>query len=140
MRSQLSFLIAALFPSCTLADFHIGEIFAFNSAGSITEYVACPSNYFNCNCFKLNPDRGVILAAGVVPSSAQFSLPAGLCGMKQLDFYYKSDKGGWDFYVHGGDGSLQGTCYKNSATKSCAGAVSVSYSDALVCYSYICKS
>jgi hypothetical protein len=55
-----------------------------------------------------------------------------------MDFY-KRDGGPWDFYVSGGDGSLQGTCYKNDANwASACGGAEVHVSDWLVCYSYIC--
>ena len=135
-----------LLLSPTLADFHIGQQDAV-AAGpkepiSTTSYLACPSNYYNCYCYGAigNPDRGVYTLYHQSPGSATFSLNSGLCGMGQLDFYYRQSKGGWDFYVNGGDGSLQGTCYSNSDTKTCAklGFLS-SYHDKLVCYSYICN-
>ena len=65
-----------------------------------------------------------------------FSVESGLCGLGQLNFYKQSD-GSWDFYQNNGDGSLQGTCYSNTAITSCLLAFNVY--DQLVCYSYICN-
>lgn len=80
-----------------------------------TEYIACPSNYYNCKCFgSIGIDRGVkVLPRGSTKGSF-FSLASGLCGMGQLDFYYRPNFGHWEFYVHGGNGQVQGTCYKNN--------------------------
>jgi len=134
-----------LLLSPTLADFHIGEQ-VHNDRGitDTTDFVACPSNYYKCNCFGMpNPasDRGVYIKSGQSPASNSFSLDAGLCGMGQLNFYYRQDKGGWDFYVNGGDGSLQGTCYPNLHAKDEGCPIfQYTYKDLLVCYSYICKS
>jgi hypothetical protein len=141
-----SAIFAALLLSPTLADFHIGEQFGVYGSQpdppTGTKYVACPSNYYNCNCFgRINPDRGVFIQGGQNPGSATFSLDAGLCGMGQLNFYYQDNKGGWDFYVNDGDGSLQGTCYPNSDSKICSlpFVYTFKYTDSLVCYSYICN-
>jgi hypothetical protein len=143
MHIYSAIFAALLLLSPTLADFHIGQI--MNVAGSApnpptnTEYIACPSNYYNCNCFG-SKDRAVNTYLGQNPASATFSLNSGLCGMGQLDFYYQDSKKGWDFYVNGGDGSLQGTCYPNSDTQWCAIPLlwTTKYTDNLVCYSYIC--
>ncbi|KAJ2982980.1 hypothetical protein NQ176_g1025 [Zarea fungicola] len=108
-----------------------------------TQYIACPSNYMNCNCygrFAANADRGVEVAHG--STSGDFSLKAGLCGMGQLDFYKRSG-GFWEFYVNNGNGDIQGTCYKNSAELQGCGinplsVLETNYDDQIVCYSYIC--
>jgi hypothetical protein len=148
MRTYPAIFAAVLLPSLTSADFHIGtQLILFGTAPDppqLTRYLACPSNYYNCNCYgAYNSDRGVLTSNEQSPTSTTFSLQAGLCGLGQLNFYYIQDKGGWDFYVNGGDGSLQGTCYTNSAsTQYCFGnlpLLSTSYTDSLVCYSYICN-
>jgi hypothetical protein len=145
MHIYSTIFAALLLLSPTLADFHIGQQDGV-SAGpkepiSTTDYLACPSNYYNCKCYgSIHPDRGVFTVRGQSPGSATFSLSAGLCGMGQLDFYYRQSKGGWDFYVSGGDGSLQGTCYSNSDTETCYSlGFLATYYDSLVCYSYICN-
>ncbi|KAN0076667.1 hypothetical protein V8E54_006809 [Elaphomyces granulatus] len=145
MHIYSTIFAALLLLSPTLADFHIGQHDRV-SAGpqgpiSATLYLACPSNYYNCKCYgSIRPDRGVFTVGGQSPGSATFSLSAGLCGMGQLDFYYRQSKESWDFYVNGGDGSLQGTCYSNSDTQTCYSFYfSATYYDRLVCYSYICK-
>jgi hypothetical protein len=147
MRTYPAIFTALLLPSLTSADFHIGTQVIYWSPTSTdpiqqTRYLACPSNYYNCNCFGgYSSDRGVVTTQS--PASATFSLPAGLCGLGQLNFYYQQDKGGWDFYVNDGDGSLQGTCYSNSAsTQYCFNnlpLLETVYTDSLVCYSYICN-
>jgi len=147
MHIYSAIFAALLLLSPTLADFHIGEqLGVYGTAPDPptgTKYVACPSNYYNCYCYgSINPDRGVFIQGGQNTGSATFSLHAGLCGMGQLNFYYQQSKGGWDFYVNNGDGSLQGTCYPNSDTKYCGTSLpffSAKYTDSLVCYSYICN-
>lgn len=75
------------------------------------------------------------------PSKSYFKLNKGLCGMGVLDFYKQSDGTTWKFYEAGGDGSVQGTCYKNTANWACSSTgTGVLVSDWLVCYSYICGS
>ena len=148
MRIYSAIFAALLLLSPTLADFHVGEQFGVAAGPTdpieITRYLACPSDYYNCRCFgSIRPDRGVFIEGGQTPDSATFSLNAGLCGMGKLDFYYRQSKGAWDFYVSGGDGSLQGTCYRNSADSQWCGtsypAFTARYFDRLVCYSYICN-
>lgn len=132
------------------ANFHVGRADKTQITHSdlppvtFTQYIACPSNYLNCNCyggFAANADRGVQVSKG--STSGDFSLNAGLCGMGQLDFYYRANLGHWEFYVDGGDGSIQGTCYKNDAKLAACGLspysiLETNYDDQLVCYSYIC--
>jgi len=147
MHIYSTIFAALLLLSPTLADFHIGQQDGVSASLDpkkpilTTDYPACPSNYYNCKCYgSIHPDRGVFTVHGQSPGSATFSLSAGLCGMGKLDFYYRQSKGGWDFYVSGGDGSLQGTCYSNSDTEDCYSlGFSATYHDSLVCYSYICK-
>ncbi|KAJ2980381.1 hypothetical protein NQ176_g2680 [Zarea fungicola] len=137
------------------ADFHVGlsekqqhpvNPNAPDDYPVIPENWACPSNYLNCKCYGDWPnrsDRGVKVSAGQ-PTGNYFSLNAGLCGMGKLDFYYRDNLGHWEFYVNGGDGTLQGTCYKATGSglrKLCGGPftlISTTYTDELWCYSYIC--
>lgn len=132
------------------ANFHVGKAdkqtipFGNSPVLKFTDYIACPSNYMNCKCYggyKPNSDRGVGTVSGGI--SGDFSLKAGLCGMGQLDFYHRADQKKWEFYVHGGDGSIQGTCYPTTDTiKGCAlntgTTLQTNYDDKLICYSYIC--
>ncbi|KAK9351014.1 hypothetical protein V1523DRAFT_464191 [Lipomyces doorenjongii] len=132
------------------ADFHISAVVSGSVADCVREgtcnfnydnyVVACPSNYWNCNCFD-DLDRGVETSEGLEDIYGQnfFQLDAGLCGMGALNFYQQGD-GSWLFYVDGGDGSVQGTCYSNSASDYCWDVIgSKSVADRLVCYSYICN-
>jgi hypothetical protein len=146
MHIYSAIFAALLLLSPTLADFHIGTQFGVYGTQpnppTTTEYIACPSNYYNCNCYgAMNPDRGVLIQPGTNPGSATFYLKSGLCGMGQLDFYYQQSKGGWDIYVNGGDGSLQGTCYPNSDTQHCSflPLFTSKYTDNLICYTHICN-
>lgn len=148
MHPSLQLLALSLLASPAIADFHIGLAHKWTNPVSKhpkldwTHTIACPSNYLNCNCYGQiadNADRGV--GANKRPEGDSFSLNDGLCGMGKLDFYYRSEKGHWEFYVSGGDGSLQGTCYSNSASDWCVrkgSLLSTDYTDKLVCYSYIC--
>ncbi|KAJ2983081.1 hypothetical protein NQ176_g945 [Zarea fungicola] len=146
---------AAGLASVVSANFHIGKADKVQLSTNpdrgggpplkYTRYIACPSNYLNCKCyggFADNSDRGVGLASGS-SLSRDFSLKGGLCGTGQLDFYYRPNLGHWEFYVNGGNGDIQGTCYKNSdSLKGCGigphTVLETNYSDQLVCYSYIC--
>ena len=120
------------------ADFHIlraGEI------GFPPNTIACPSDFYNCYCFMLGQDQ-VEANFGSI-EDGNFQLAGGLCGITQpLDFYRAAD-GHFDFYISGGDGSVQGSCYDNSASGggNCGKFVHslFEYQEALVCYSYICN-
>lgn len=149
MHQSSKFLGLLLLPTA-LANFHIGvankrtvPIKEGNPPVTWTTTIACPSNYLNCKCygqFGDNADRGVGTVGHKQPGD-MFSLQAGLCGMGQLDFYYRSDRRVWEFYVHNGDGSLQGTCYSNSGSDWCvqhATTLATDYSDKMWCDSYIC--
>lgn len=145
-------LVALVLPAPGLANFHIGRAKKENNPVlpndpiiRWTDYTACPSNYYGCKCFghiNANADRGVETLDGKAPSG-NFSLKTGLCGMKQLNFYYIQSKNKWQFYENNGDGKVKGECFRNSASSLCSlttgTAVTVIYDDMLVCYSYICE-
>jgi hypothetical protein len=145
-------LTASLFTlSHVAADFHISAVvggsvgYCSPDGGCIDNYnnrvVACPSNYWNCDCFSKG-DRGVLVDNGNIQDITglnYFQTDPGLCGMGAMNFYKQGD-GSWVFYVAGGDGSLQGKCYNNSGSDYCWYALgSDSVRDRLVCYSYICN-
>jgi hypothetical protein len=137
LAQSLALIISASFAiPLALADFHIVQGIAPGGGAGLE---ACPSDYYNCNCLK-NGDRAAQVlvggrGVGSLPDSF-FSVKSGLCGLGQLNFYKQGD-GSWKFYKDGGDGSLQGTCYKNTAGTSCSGGFI--FYDQLVCYSYICN-
>lgn len=148
---QLSSLLPLVLLPAVQANFHIGVAKQWTNPVSkdgkqITTFatIACPSNYLNCNCYgqiATNADRGVGSVGNKRPTGSSFSMKAGLCGMGQLDFYYRSDRRVWEFYVHNGDGGLQGTCYSSKYNDKCLRKVttlSTDYDDALWCDSYIC--
>ena len=129
LLSFISFIILEV-----TADFHISLVQENNRPGG--HFVACPSDYLNCQCWY--GDR-----AGHVEGDQlgdYFQISAGLCGMGKMDFY-KRDGAHYDFYVDGGDGTLQGQCYFNSFSSACGDGVLVDdlIVDQLVCYSYICN-
>jgi hypothetical protein len=132
---SLALLITTAFTMpFALANFHVVKGIAPGGGAGLE---ACPSNYYNCHCLR-DGDRAVQIVVngkgvGSLPSDA-FSTNGDLCGVGQLNFYKQSD-GHWDFYVNDGDGTLQGTCYSNTATTLCSGFY---FFDELVCYSYIC--
>ncbi|PTB68469.1 hypothetical protein BBK36DRAFT_1138588 [Trichoderma citrinoviride] len=150
MKFSIPQVLAALsLASVVAADFHIltGPCsIAPGFGGSLESYaVACPSNYYNCDCM-LNGDRTGHVIAGETPvyglsstGSNYFELD-GMCGTGNLNFYLQSD-GTWLFYIAGGDGSVQGTCYNgdNSVTDCNEFSAACSLSNILVCYSYICE-
>ncbi|KAL7792469.1 hypothetical protein V8C37DRAFT_380416 [Trichoderma ceciliae] len=148
---KLSALLTTLTTTLTLvnADFHVltGPCsIAPGFGGSLeSDVVACPSNYYNCKCM-LDGDRAGYLSAGDTPvdglskTGSNFFQLTGMCGVGNMNFYLQGD-GSWLFYLDGGDGSVQGTCYDgNSSTKNCNGfSAACSWRNILVCYSYICN-
>jgi hypothetical protein len=113
------------------ANFHVSSL---SENGVLEKYIACPSNYFNCDCFTNGDRSGTV--AGDVAGGDFFQVESGLCGMPQMNFYKNGD-GSWDFYAAGGDGDVLGQCYGNGAEDFCGSKV---VDDRLVCYSYVCGS
>ncbi|KAL6860852.1 hypothetical protein J3F83DRAFT_717163 [Trichoderma novae-zelandiae] len=150
MKFSMTQVLASLgLASLVAADFHIltGPCsIAPGFGGSLEDYaVACPSNYYNCDCM-LNGDRASHVVSGQTPKygltdtgSSYFEL-GGMCGVGDMNFYLQDD-GTWLFYIAGGDGSVQGTCYAgDNSIKDCnAFSAACSLSNILVCYSYICE-
>lgn len=150
MKFSATQLFALLgLASSVAADFHIltGPCsIAPGSGGSISDFtMACPSNYYNCDCLQ-NGDRAGHVISGQTPTvgihntgSNYFELD-GMCGVGNMNFYLQGD-GSWLFYIAGGDGSVQGTCYPgDNSIKDCNSFSSAcSFSNILVCYSYICN-
>jgi hypothetical protein len=135
----LLLFLSVLFVTIVTADFHIVQGIAPGGGSGIE---ACPSNYYNCACLK-NGDRaakvtdGSTKGIGTLKGRTYFKVKKSLCGMGDLDFYKQGD-GSWKFYVSGGNGDLQGTCYANNAGTSCSPGFF--FYDQLVCYSYICNA
>jgi len=114
------------------ADFHISSLMISGVDGGL---IACPSNYLNCDCW-INGDRGQLISGDPDSLGAFFQVDEGLCGLGYLNFY-EGAGGVYDFYMDGGDGTLQGQCFPNSFTDHCSHP-SATVVDQLVCYSYIC--
>ncbi|KAH8812848.1 hypothetical protein F5884DRAFT_317650 [Xylogone sp. PMI_703] len=143
-------IIAALgLASLVAADFHIltGPCsIAPGFGGELEDYVvACPSNYYNCDCIN-GGDRAGHLQDGDTPvdgittTDSDYFQISGMCGVGAMNFY-KNDDNSWTFYLDGGDGSVQGTCYAgDNSIKDCNSfSAACSVSNILVCYSYICN-
>ena len=122
-----------------LANFHISQRINLVERLLNGRMVACPSNDYTCDCLTGGNGAADVVVNGQtvenLPDSF-FSVNAGLCGSSQLNFYHVGG-GIWDFYQNDGDGSLQGTCYPNSASSNCH---AYAIHDKLVCYSNICGS
>lgn len=133
-------ILATFLVASVSADFHITRLRANDGHSEDFRDLACPSNYWNCNCFLWN-DRG----KGVTNGDGNFfTVSEGLCGMKQMNFYKNPDEGDnvWDYYEDGGDGTKIGSCYGNedSDSKRCyLPGVTIKASDLLVCYGYPCE-
>jgi hypothetical protein len=117
------------------ADFHILAV--FHPVPVLERYTACPSDYYNCDCFSKGDRAGKISGSDLGTS---FSIEAGLCGMPQLDLYIQED-GSYYIYEDGGNGDVLGTCVSNSGSQDCgSGIVKTVANEVLVCYSYICNA
>jgi hypothetical protein len=118
-------------------DFHI---FQGQQSGGGQGTGACPSNYYNCDCFAVGHRRAEVEThgTGTIDGLTFFQMKPSLCGMGTMNFYQQDD-GSWQFYIDGGDGTVQGTCYGNNAETTCTSeADNLIVTDKLVCYSYIC--
>ena len=133
---RVALITAGLTIPSTLADFIIIQDLGSPGAIGVGQILlACPANYYNCDCM-LNGNRR---ADGMgMTSEPVFSVKGGLCGMGQLNFYQQSD-GHWDLYVNNGDGSLQGRCYGDSRRSMCPNPpYAIDFLNQMVCYSHIC--
>ncbi|KAF9502596.1 hypothetical protein BS47DRAFT_1356897 [Hydnum rufescens UP504] len=130
-------VMAALTMPSALADFHILRGVQTNTGYSYD--VACPSDYYYCDCF-MHASRGAGITMVGGGLSYGFSTQGNLCGMGQLDFRLQND-GHWEFYVHNGDGSLQGTCSSNiGSILNCPHSPDdYFFYEQLLCSSYICN-
>lgn len=134
-------LAAATFIPLALADFHIAMTETFDNSGLIATWVrkACPSNYYNCECYGNGGREG---SFGDDNYWGDFSMDPGFCGMGQMDFYPDGDSL-YNFYIAGGDGNAIGYCTPNAGetlncwTGAAAGAV-VAW-DQWYCHSYVCN-
>ncbi|KAL7936003.1 hypothetical protein V8C35DRAFT_278234 [Trichoderma chlorosporum] len=117
------------------ADFHIME----SANNIINTKLAIPSNKYNCDGIKYS--LGLNEIDGSIGSSYMSMRDGDLCGAKNLDFYKQND-GSYKFYTAGGDGSVQGQCYHNEASKGVIDNCWESlypYDEKLICYTYLCK-
>ena len=139
---DLLFLLAATsFIPHALADFHIATTETFDNSGLIATYrmQACPSNYYNCECFGNGDREG---SFGDVNYWGDFTMDAGFCGMGKMDFYPDGDAL-INFYISGGDGTAIGYCTPNTGdslncwTGPADGTVTVF--DEWYCHSYVCN-
>ncbi|KAL6815404.1 hypothetical protein GGI42DRAFT_362790 [Trichoderma sp. SZMC 28013] len=115
------------------ADFHIMEF------PGTTDKLAIPSNKYNCGGVRYSTNKNNDIK-GSIGSSFMYMRGGNLCGAKNLDFYKQSD-GTYLFYIHDGDGSVQGQCYHNEASKGVIKNCDFGYSyeEKLVCYTYFCN-
>lgn len=143
----ISLLTAALAAWITpaAADFHIlgraTRLFA-GPGDSIDMLIACPSNFFNCQCIGDSKNSAAVVDYDLnsLPSGGSFELAAGLCGAGAMNFYDRGS-GKWEFFANGGDGTKLGDCNvnTNSAVTDCTSAFQTSTaSSLLICSSSIC--
>lgn len=139
MKLTLVLLLLSLFVAKIAADFHVIQGITPGGGQGIA---ACPSNYYNCKCYKNGNRAGVITDGNTGIASLDgrnfFQIKAGLCGMGKMNFYKQGDGSYWKFYVDNGDGKELGTCYTTKSTTSCSGGFF--FIDRLICYSYVCNA
>src|ERR1700731_3515250 len=107
-------LIVSMIGSIT-CDFHLLGGTCSDEGGDFSDglydyYVACPSDYYNCDCI-MNGDRAGHPLTGETINDSAFSI-TGMCGVGQMNFYLNSDST-YSVYLNGGDGSVIGTCYSS---------------------------
>jgi hypothetical protein len=135
LSHSLALLVtAALTLPSTVADFHITQ--TSDGYDRDLKFVACPSNYFTCDCL-VNGDRTAQIVTANPPRGF-FHTTGNFCEVTTQLNFYERDGGYWQFYENNGDGTLQGTCYSNSAQAICNLEYPLHWVDQLVCYSYIC--
>lgn len=134
MRLLLVATVVSIFTFCN-ANFHISRVF---SGTRTVKYLACPLNYWNCDCY-ISEDR-----AGHVSNQAtdNFSID-GMCGVGQMNLYKDNNADTLSMYHNGGDGQVIGRCYRNTAERICrVGGSSPGLAvvnDEWVCYTYVCE-
>ena len=85
---------------------------------------ACPgSSNFGCDCsaggVKFSSSAKTLEAVG--GNQTFFSVDSGLCGMGKLDLYPdEQSSGSWIVYESGGNGTIQGTCSRSTASLVCS--------------------
>jgi len=121
------------------SGFHITAV-GYPSGSGPPQYVACPSDFYNCGCWISGGDRGTVIGQPYSLGNF-FQLNAGFCGQSVLDFI-QADDGTYGIYVNNANGPSLGTCYGNSAPSGTCDGNGFTYSinDQLVCYSDICAT
>ncbi|KAF2158889.1 hypothetical protein M409DRAFT_30594 [Zasmidium cellare ATCC 36951] len=141
MLRRVALIAASGLINLCLGDFHVLTASIGTGSGGSDQQLACPSNYWNCNCMFHNDRTGYVDSGNADASTGStfFQISAGLCGLGEMNFYRNGDA--WDYYLAGGDGSKIGSCYSNSASKTCYIPVLGlgSGEDLLVCYGYPCN-
>ncbi|KAL7933168.1 hypothetical protein V8C35DRAFT_280999 [Trichoderma chlorosporum] len=104
MKFSATQLLAVLgLASNVAADFHIltGPCqIGVGSAGSLQDSsVACPSNYYNCNCMIDGDCTGYLSAgntpiSGFSPTESNYFQISAMCGVGAMNFYLQGD-GSW---------------------------------------------
>jgi hypothetical protein len=132
MRLPLVATLVSTFVLLCNANFHISRV----GYGSSSQYVACPSNYWNCKCWLIGDRAG----RASNEASNNFSID-GMCGVGQMNLYKDANADSLSMYLNGGDGKVIGRCYRNGATQACGtrGPVVV-VTDLWICYTYVCGS
>ncbi|GBE87874.1 hypothetical protein SCP_1200990 [Sparassis crispa] len=113
-------VVALLLASLANADFHnfnCGEaVGACSQLYNNGEAIAVPSNQYDCNGAENAPVfDGTNGVSDESPQYESFSI-TNFCGTN-IDFYPASDGQTIPFYISGGDGTVQGTCYPGSGDK-----------------------
>ena len=147
LAQQLAFIItgiASFLIPFALADFHLLKIFNSNEAKGVI--LACPSKKYGCDCFLGSIDAAAVwsgntIVKGNLPVSG-FSVGSpgrvvGLCGSPILLDVYNLGNGTHAIYVHGGNGTLQGTCKPNYGTATSCGNTTAY--EIMLCSTHICN-
>ena len=87
--------IIASYTTLVLGDFHVSYSQDYTRCcGLVSDFIACPSNYWNCNCYG-NAERAGYISND--PGLSQFQLPSffsikHLCGVDQLNLYQSGER------------------------------------------------
>ncbi|KAM0717004.1 hypothetical protein Q7P37_006856 [Cladosporium fusiforme] len=115
--------IAACLATGVFADFHLMYGVYTYSGEKEYEYLTCPSNYYNRQCWCDGDRMGVPYPSSVEEQdNGEWKLRVEkVCGVAEMDFWWRpngingDERVRWEAYIPNADGRAVATCFDNGA-------------------------